>query len=120
MKNIHKQLFSLNINISHKKDKKKWACNEFMIHILALHASHHITFEFNNSKLMTNIAIAIPYKGRHKLLTIIFKEKPRILRSPFFVLKLWTYLSLGKGCFGFLAINPSLNVKLHEFQLLAT
>lgn len=73
-----------------------------MIHILALHASHHITFEFNNAKLMTNIAIAIPYKGRHKLLTIIFKEKPRILRSPFLSLNYGCICLWGKGVLDFL------------------
>lgn len=86
-----------------KKDSRiNRHATQFMIHFLALHASHRITFEFNNSKLMTIIAIAIPYKGKHKLLTVIFKEKPRILRSPFFVLKLWMRLSLGKGCLDFL------------------
>lgn len=85
-----------------KKDSRNPHATQFMIHFLVLHTSHHITFEFNNSKLMTNIAMAIPYKGKHKPLTVIFKEKPRILRSPFFVLKLWMCLSLGKGCLAFL------------------
>lgn len=68
---------------------------------------------------MTNISMAIPYRNKHKHCSYYLKRSQES-REAFFVLELLMCLSFGKECFGFLAINPPLNMKLHEFQLLAT